>query len=85
MRDKMDDVMVDKDLFVTALICCLNSKTMIGMLKDGDEIPQEILDIGESALDAVLNATPAEYREMVVSAIVETNELESILERPEQL
>lgn len=79
-----ESVTVDKTFLVTALICCLNAKTMIGLIKDGEEIPAEIVDIGESALDTVLEATPAELRELVIEALMEDVEIEDILEYPAQ-
>ncbi|QWT30063.1 hypothetical protein SEA_TUNATARTARE_201 [Streptomyces phage TunaTartare] len=79
-----ENVTVDKTFLVTALICCLNAKTMIGLIKDGEEIPAEIVDIGESALDTVLEATPAELRELVIEALMEDVEIEDILEYPAQ-
>ncbi|UUG69494.1 hypothetical protein SEA_SHAM_193 [Streptomyces phage Sham] len=79
-----ENVTVDKTFLVTALICCLNAKTMIGMIKDGDEVPADILDVGESALDTLLEATPGEFRELVIEALMEDIEVEDILEYPPQ-
>lgn len=79
-----EEISVDKTFLVTALICCLNSKTMIGLLKDGEKVPADILDVGERALDTVLQATPAGLRELVIEALMENIEVEDILEYPAQ-
>jgi hypothetical protein len=79
-----ENVSVDKTFLVTTLICCLNAKTMIGMIKDGDEIPADVIDMGESALDTVLEATPAELRELVIEALMENIEVDDLLEYPAQ-
>ncbi len=79
-----ENVSVDKTFLVTALICCLNAKTMIGLIKDGEVVPADVLDLGEKALDTVLEATPGEFRELVIEALMENIEIDDILEYPTQ-
>lgn len=71
----MAKILVDEDLVIGALMCCLGTKVLFDTLAKGTELPKELFVESAGLIQEVLDATPDELREMVINAMVDGADL----------
>lgn len=76
----MSKILVDEDLIVGSLMCCLGMKAIIDTMLTGVEFPQELLEQSSFLIQEILDATPDELREQVINAVLDSAGAENLLE-----
>lgn len=67
----MAKILVDEDLVIGALMCCLGAKVLFESMANGAELSKELLEQSAGLIREVLELTPEDLRERVINAILE--------------